>query len=177
MKKEDHAFYSHVKVKDNVYRERNGVEYEDFEIGQVFQHRPGLTVTQDMNTQHTLMTYNQAMIHTDVRYAAKTEWERPLIVSTLTLSLVTGMSTKTFGRVVANLAWNNVNMTYPLYAGDTLYAESEVKEKRLSNSRKGQGILTIHTRGMNNNGTEVCSFDRTLLVYCRGHGPYEKAEY
>lgn len=178
MKKPDqHAFYSHVKVRDNIYRERNGIEYEDFEVGQIFQHRPGITITKDMNTTHTLMNYNQAMIHTDVEYAHATEWRKPLVVSTLTLSLLTGMSTKTFGRVVANLGWNNVNMTHPVFAGDTLYADSKVIEKRLSKSRPGQGILTIHTRGLNQKGAEVASFDRTLLVYCRGHGPYDKAEY
>jgi itaconyl-CoA hydratase len=177
MQTEARAFYSHVKIGDNLYRERNGVEFEDFEVGMVFQHRPGITLTQEMNTEHTLMTYSQAMLHTDAQYARSTEWKKPLVVGTLTLSLLTGMSSKTFGRMVANLGWNHVRMTHPLYVGDTLYAESRVTEKRLSKSRSGQGIITVHTRGVNQNGTEVCSFDRSFLVYCRGAAPYAKSEY
>lgn len=172
-----HSFYSHVKIDKNIYRERNGVDFEDLEPGMVFQHRPGRTVYQVENALHSLYTLNQAAIHIDARYAATTEFGKPLIVTTLTLSIVMAMSTKTFGRVVANLGMKEVRMPAPVFDGDTLYSESEVLEKRLSKSRPENGVLTIRTRGLNQNGVSVCDYTRTLLVYLRGHEPYEAAAY
>lgn len=172
-----HSFYSHVRIDKNTYRERNGVDFEDLEPGMVFQHRPGRTVYQVENALHSLYTLNQAAIHIDARYAATTEFGKPLIVTTLTLSIVMAMSTKTFGRVVANLGMKEVRMPAPVFDGDTLYSESEVLEKRLSKSRPENGVLTIRTRGLNQNGVAVCDYTRTLLVYLRGHEPYEAAAY
>lgn len=172
-----HSFYSHIKLADNLYRERNGVDFEDLEPGMVFQHRPGRTVYQTENALHSLYTLNQAAIHYDACYAASTEFGKPLIVTTLTLSIVMAMSTKTFGRVCANLGMKEVRMPAPVFDGDTLYSESEVLEKRLSNSRPGNGVLTIHTRGLNQKGVTVCEYTRTLLLYLRGHEPYAAAAY
>jgi len=172
-----HSFYSHEKVGENLYRERNGVDFEDLEPGMTFQHRPGRTVYQAENALHSLYTLNQAAIHIDARYAATTEFRKPLIVTTLTLSIVMAMTTKTFGRVVANLGMKEVNMRAPVFDGDTLYSESEVLQKRLSQSRPDNGILTIRTRGLNQEGVTVCEYERTLLLYLRGHGPYDAAGY
>lgn len=170
-------FYSHIKVGDNVYRERNGIDYEDLEPGMTFQHRPGRTVSQAENVMHCMQTLNQAAIHFDEVYAARTEFGKPLVVSTLTLSIILAMTTKTFGRVVANLGMTDIRMTAPVFGGDTLYSESEVLSKRLSQSRPGNGLVTVRTRGTNQHGTVVCEFTRTFLLYLREHAPYDAAGY
>src|SRR5690606_24739987 len=90
-----HSFYSHIKVGDNLYRERNGIEYEDLEPGMTFQHRPGRTVSQAENVMHCMQTLNQAAIHFDELYAARTEFGKPLVVTTLTLGIILAMTTKT----------------------------------------------------------------------------------
>jgi itaconyl-CoA hydratase len=101
-----------------------------------------------------------------------------LVDSTFTLALLTGMSVRTVSaKVVANLGWNNVRATHPVFAGDTLYAESTVLEKRESKSRPTQGIVTVLTRGINQDGKLVMSFERTMLIYRRGHSPEAEANY
>lgn len=172
-----HSFYSHHKLSANVYRERNGVDFEDLEPGMVFQHRPGRTVYQTENALHCMQTLNQAAVHFDEQYASKTEFEKPLIVTTLSLGLIIAMTTKTFGRVAANLGMTDIRMLKPVFGGDTLYSESEVLSKRLSQSRVGNGLVTVRTRGENQHGVIVCELTRTFLLYLRGHGPYDAAGY
>ena len=172
-----HSFYSHVKVGAKCYRERNGVDYEDLEPGMVFQHRPGRTVYQAENALHCLQTLNQAAIHIDEQYASKTEFGKPLIVTTLSLGIIIAMTTKTFGRVVANLGMTDIRMLKPVFDGDTLYSESEVLSKRLSESRTGNGLVTVKTCGVNQTGVIICELTRTFLVYLRGHEPYDAAGY
>ena len=165
-------------VGDKRYRETSGLYYEDFTPGDVFEHRPGRTVLDVDNTYFTLLTLNVQQVHFDAAYAAKTEWKRMLVDSTFTLALLTGMSVRTVSaKVVANLGWDKVRATHPVFAGDTLYAESTVLSKRESKSRPTQGIVTVSTRGVNQDGKEVMSFERTMLVYRRGHSPEEAAGY
>lgn len=160
------------------YRETNGLYYEDFELGDVFEHRPGRTITEVDNIWMTLLTMNVQPVHFDAAYAAHTEWKKMLVDSTFTLALLTGMSVRTVSaKVVANLGWNNVKATHPVFAGDTLYAESSVLSKRESKSRPTQGIVTVSTRGINQDGTEIMSFERTMLMYKRGHSPEAAADY
>jgi itaconyl-CoA hydratase len=159
------------------YRETSGLYYEDFEVGDVFEHRPGRTITDVDNIWMTLLTMNVQPVHFDAAYAAKTEWKKMLVDSTFTLALVTGMSVRTVSaKVVANLGWDKVKATHPVFAGDTLYAESTVLFKRESKSRPTQGIVTVSTRGLNQDGKEVMSFERTMLIYKRGHHP-DSANY
>jgi itaconyl-CoA hydratase len=165
-------------VGDKRYRETYGLYYEDFEIGDVFEHRPGRTITETDNIWGCLLTMNSQQLHFDAAYAAKTEWKRLLVDSTVTLSILTGMSVHSVSaKVVANLGWDKVRNTAPVFAGDTLYAESRVVAKRESKSRPTQGIVTVHTRGLNQEGTQVMEFERTVLVYKRGHSPEEAANY
>jgi itaconyl-CoA hydratase len=165
-------------VGERRYRETSGLYWEDFNPGDVFEHRPGRTVLDTDNVWFTLLTLNIQQVHFDAAYASKTEWQKLLVDSTFTLALLTGMSVRTVSaKVVANLGWNNVKATHPVFAGDTLYAESTVLNKRLSKSRPGQGIVTVQTRGINQNGKEVMSFERTMLVYRRGHSPEESTGY
>jgi itaconyl-CoA hydratase len=166
------------KVGERRYRETSGLYYEEFEPGDVFEHRPGRTILQADNTWFTLLTMNTQELHFDAAYAAKTEWKKPLVDSTFTLALLTGMSVRTVSaKVVANLGWDKVKASHPVFAGDTLYAESTVLHKRESKSRPTQGIVTVSTRGLNQDAMEVMSFERTMLVYKRGHSPEAAANY
>jgi itaconyl-CoA hydratase len=165
-------------VGDHRYRETSGLYYEDFVPDDVFEHRPGRTVLDVDNTYFTLLTLNIQEVHFDAAYAAKTEWKKMLVDSTFTLALLTGMSVRTVSaKVVANLGWDKVRATHPVFAGDTLYAESTILSKRDSKSRPTQGIVTVSTRGINQNGFEVMSFERTMLVHRRGQSPEAAANY
>ena len=153
------------------YRESFGRFYEDFVVGDVYEHRPGRTISEADNTWFTLLTMNTHPLHFDEAYAAGTEFGRPLVNSCLTLSIVVGMSvTDVSYKAIGNLGWNDVRLTAPVFAGDTLYAESEVLAKRESASRPGQGIVTVRTTGRKADGTEVIRFERAVLVPKRGHG-------
>jgi itaconyl-CoA hydratase len=165
-------------IGERRYRETSGLYWEDFEPGDVFEHRPGRTVLDVDNVYFTLLTLNVQQVHFDAAYAAKTEWKKLLVDSTFTLALLTGMSVRTVSaKVVANLGWDKVRASHPVFAGDTLYAESTVLHKRESKSRPTQGIVTVSTRGINQDGAEVMSFERTMLVHRRGHSPEEAAGY
>ncbi|MDP9651032.1 (R)-specific enoyl-CoA hydratase RipB/Ich [Paraburkholderia caledonica] len=174
----DNILPAYKRVGDQRYRETSGLYYEDFNPGDTFEHRPGRTVLDTDNVWFTLLTLNVQQVHFDAAYAAKTEWKKLLVDSTFTLALLTGMSVRTVSaKVVANLGWDKVKATHPVFAGDTLYAESTVLHKRESRSRPTQGIVTVLTRGINQNGDEVMSFERTMLVYRRGHSPEEASNY
>lgn len=156
----------HKKIKDHHYREDIGLYYEDFVMNDVIEHRPGRTITDADNIWFTLLTMNSLPLHFDYEYCKKTEWEKPLVVSTLTLAIVTGMSVhSTSQKAVANLGWDKIRLPHPLFVGDTLYAETKILSKRESNSRPDQGIIAVETLGKNQNGVIVISFERTFLVY------------
>lgn len=143
--------------------------YEDFEIGDVYQHPLGRTISEADNTWFTLLTMNTSQTHFNAVYAAKSEFEKPLVVSTLTVAIAVGQSvTDLTQNAFANLGWDEIRMTHPVFAGDTLYSESLVLEKRESASRPHAGIVTVKTRTLNQDGDEVCSFKRTFYVYKRG---------
>ena len=148
-----------------------GRYYEDFEIGDIYQHRLGRTITETDNIWFTLLTMNKHPLHFDNAYAAKTEFKRPLVNSCLTLSIVAGMSVSDVSqKAIGNLGWNDVKLTAPVFVGDTIYAESEVLSKRESASRPSQGLVTVRTIGKKDDGTQFMSFERTVLVPKRGHG-------
>src|SRR5215468_4111914 len=146
--------------------------YEDFEVGDVYRHPLGRTVTSTDNIWFTLLTQNTAPIHFDHHYAAQTEFGRPLVDSTLTLAIVTGQSVSYVSQnVIANLAWDEVRLPHPVFEGDTIYSQSEVLEKRESQSRPNVGIVRVKTTGFNQDGKTVIEFKRTFMVYKRGHVP------
>jgi itaconyl-CoA hydratase len=160
----------HKQVGPNRYRESFGRYLEDFKVGDVYEHRPGRTISEADNTWFTLLSMNKNPLHFDAAYAAKTEFGRPLVDSCLTLSIVTGMSVSDVSqKAVANLGWDKVRLTAPVFAGDTIYAESEVLAARESRSRPTQGIVTVRTTGRKADGTEFMSFERSILVPKRGH--------
>ncbi len=148
-----------------------GRYFEEFTVGDIYVHRPGRTITESDNINFPLMTMNQHPLHCDAAYAAKSEFGRPLVNSGLTLAIVVGMTVNDVSlRAIANLGWKNINLTGPVFPGDTLYAESEVLEKRVSKSRPTQGIVTVETRAFNQDRKPVMDFVRSALVPMRGHG-------
>jgi len=166
------------EVGPNRYRESYGRYLEDFNVGDVYEHRPGRTLTETDNTWFTLLTMNQHPLHFDAEYAKHSEFGKPLMNSCLTLSVVAGMSVSDVSqKTIANLGWDKVKMPAPVFNGDTLYAESEVWAIRESKSRPTQGIVTIKTIGKNQDGVEVISFERAMLIPKRGHAVDDKLDY
>ena len=141
-----------------------GRTYEELEVGAVFRSRFGRTVLEADNVWFTLLTLNTNPIHFDAQYAASTEWERPLVDSTFTLALVTGLSVVDVSERGVNLGWREVRLPAPVFAGDTLRAETEILEKRESKSRTGQGIVIVRTRGLNQRDEVVIEFERSIMV-------------
>jgi len=140
------------------------VGYAELEVGAVYPSRFGRTVLEADNVWFTLLTMNTNPIHFDAEYAAATEWQRPLVDSTFTLALVTGLSVADVSERAVNLGWREVCLPAPVFTGDTIRAETEVLEKRESASRPGQGIVTVRTRGLNQRDEVVIEFERTIMV-------------
>ena len=164
-----------VAVSGNRYRESFGRYFEDFNLGDVYEHRPGRTISEADNTWFTLLTMNQHPLHFDREYSRNTEFGQPVVNSALTLSIVTGMSVSDVSqKAIANLGWTDIRMPAPVFIGDTLYAESEVLEKRESKSRPTQGIVSVETRAHKQDSTLVMRYTRTILVPKRGHGVEDK---
>jgi len=163
-----------IEVAPGRFRETFGRHFEDFEVGHIYEHRPGRTITDTDNVWFTLLTMNTHPAHFDYEFAKKTEFEKPLVCSPFTVALMVGMSVSDVSqKAVANLGWNDIRLTHPLFPGDTLTAESEVINKRESKSRPTQGIVAVRTTGRKQTGDVVCTFERTMLIWKRGHGPME----
>jgi len=140
------------------------VGYAELQVGDVFRSRFGRTVLEADNVWFTLLTLNTNPIHFDAAYAEQTEWGRPLVDSTFTLALVTGLSVVDISESGVNLGWREVRLPAPVFAGDTIRAETEVLAKRESSSRPGQGIVTVRTRGLNQRDEVVIDFERTIML-------------
>jgi acyl dehydratase len=154
-----------------VHTSWQGRTYEDFQVGDLYQHPVGRTVTQTDNIWFTLLTVNTNPIHFDSHYAAQTEFGRPLVDSTFTLALITGLTVGDLSRNAVNLGWDEVRLPHPVFEGDTLYAQSEILAARESKSRPHMGIVQVKTTGYNQEGTVVIEFKRTLMIPKRGHIP------
>ena len=142
--------------------------FEDFEVRDVFRGRLGRTITETDNVWFTCLTLNTNQVHFNREFAAGTRFGRPLVNSTLTLALVTGMSVPdTSENATANLAWTDISLPNPVYEGDTLYVESEVLDRRESRSRPEVGIVSVRSRGINQRREVVIEFKRTFMIYKR----------
>ena len=120
---------------------------------------------------------NQNPLHFDKEYAAKSEFGKPLVNSCLTLSIVAGMSVSDLSqKAIANLGWDKIRLTAPVFVGDTIYAESEVLAVRGSKSRPTQGVVTVRTTGKKADGTVFMTYERTMMIPKRGHGVDDQAE-
>lgn len=156
---------AHKKVDSNRYREIYGMVYEDFEIGDIFEHRPGRTITETDCILASLIFMNPHPIHIDKEYAAKTEFKKLLVNSSVTLGIVSGMTVaSTSAKGIANLGWDKIRLKTPVFIGDTLYAESKIIAKRESKTRKEQGIITIEVFAYNQNKNLIMTYERAFLV-------------
>jgi acyl dehydratase len=141
---------------------------EDFEIGDVYRSRLGRTITETDNIWFTCLTMNTNQMHFNSEYAARTEFGKPLVVSSLTLAVVLGLSVAdTSENASANLGWHDIKLPKPVFAGDTLWAESEVLSLRESRSRPSSGIVAVRTRGINQRAEVVIEFTRSFMVFKR----------
>lgn len=143
-----------------------GLYFEEFSVGQTFDHPIRRTVTETDNVLFTTMTHNPAALHLDAEAMKKTEFGRPIVNSCLTLGLMVGISVNdtTHGTTVANLGWDAVRFPKPLFPGDTIRVETEVLEMRDSRSRPGNGIVTFAHRAFNQHGELVGECRRTALM-------------
>ncbi|HIG39343.1 MAG TPA: MaoC family dehydratase [Gammaproteobacteria bacterium] len=160
-----------IKIGEGRYRESFGRYLEEFKVGDVYEHRPGRTISEADNTWFTLLTMNQHPIHFDAEYARHSEFGKPIVNSALTLAIVAGMSVSDVSqKAIANLGWTDIEMPNPVFPGDTLYAESQVLSIRESKSRPTQGIVSVKTRAHNQKRELVMEYIRNILVPRRGHG-------
>lgn len=148
--------------------EQRGLWFEEYEVGTTYLHRPGRTATEADNTLFTTLTMNTQALHLDAAYGAETEFGERLVNSMWTLSTLVGLSVAqlTIGTIVANLGFSEISFPAPMKAGDTLYAETTVEDKRESKSRPGQGIVTLRHTGRNQHGDVVAVAVRQTLVKC-----------
>ena len=166
------------QVGEHRFRETFGRHYEDFHVGDIYEHRPGRTISEADNTWFTLLTMNTHPMHFDAEYAKASEFGRCIVCSPFTVALMVGMSVSDVSqKAIANLGWDEIKLTHPLFAGDTLTAESEVLDKRESASRPGAGLVTVKTTGFNQHGKVVCHFRRTILIAKTGHSFEDKVGY
>ncbi len=146
------------QIDEGRYLERFGLSFAQFEVGQIFVHRPGLTISQQDNSDATLDTYNGAMVHFDTHYAAAAAWDAPLVVSTLTVARLVGMGAKTFARRGAIPRFHEIALTAPVFGGDTLYAESRILASRApehtSPARDARGLVRVVTSGYRRRGDD-----------------------
>lgn len=148
--------------------EFRGRFFEDFTVGDVYRTWTGRTVTETDNTWFSNLTMNTNQMHFNAEFAGRTEFGQPLVVSSLTLAIVLGLSVAdTSENAVANLGWGDIKLPKPVFAGDTLWAESEVLTVRESRSRPSCGIVGIRTRGVNQRGEVVIEFTRSFMVFKR----------
>ena len=149
-----------------------GRVFEDFTVGDIYEHPFGRTLLAADNVWFTCLTMNTNPIHFDAEYSSRTEFGKPLMNSCFTLALVTGQSVIDLTQnAVANLGWDEVRLPHPAFEGDTIYARSEVLETRESKSRPNAGVVRVKTIGVNQHGTTVIEFKRTFMVWKRGHVP------
>src|SRR6202046_73141 len=145
---------------------QRGLWFEEFELGVVYRHRPGRTVTEADNVLFTTLTMNTQSLHLDAAWAETQPFGQRLVNSMFTLSTLVGLSVAqlTEGTIVANLGFSEVAFPKPLFHGDTLYAETVIVEKRASKSRPGEGIVTFAHTGRNQHGDVVATANRKTMV-------------
>lgn len=143
-----------------------GLYYEEFEVGHVFEHAIGRTVTEMDNTLFSCLTLNPQPLHIDHDFASKTEWGRPLVNSLFTLGLMIGISVSdtTLGTTIANLGMTDVKFGKPVFHGDTIRVKTEVASKRESRSRPDAGLVEFHHRAYNQNGDLVAECRRQAFM-------------
>jgi itaconyl-CoA hydratase len=147
--------------------------FDDFVVGDTYQHPFGRTISETDSTWFTQLTCNTNQNHFNAHLAASNPITggRIIVNSGLTVALVLGLSVIDMSQnAVANLGWTDIKLTHPVYIGDTIYAESVCTDKRTSSSRPGMGIITMFTRGLNQDGDQIVSWTRSVMVPLRETG-------
>ncbi len=171
------AFTAYVPVGENRYRERFGLDFEQFAVGQKFKHRPGLTLSQQDSRDECLDTLNQQMLHFDEQFAAHGEWKRCLMDSTLTTKVVMGMTWKTFAKHTRLLGFDEIALPKPTFGGDTLYAESEILAVGAESEQPHAGRVRVRTVGLNQRSEVVATLTYELLVARAGYDAFTRLDY
>jgi acyl dehydratase len=150
-----------------------GRMFEDFEVGDVYKHWPGKTITEADDHLFCMITMNHHPLHTDAWYAeTQTQFKKNVVVGNLIYSLVLGMSVPDVsGACIANLEVETLQHKLPTFHGDTIYAETRVLDKKESTSKEDRGIVGVETFAYNQRGEEVCYFRRKVMVYKRAFAP------
>jgi acyl dehydratase len=156
-----------------------GRYFEDFEIGDVYKHWPGKTITEYDDHLFCMITMNHHPLHTNQWFAEQeTQFGKNVVVGNLVYSLVLGMSVPDVsGSAIANLEVETLSHKRPTFHGDTIYAESRVLEKVESKSKEDRGIVTVESKGFNQDGKEVCYFRRRVMVWKRDAAPSRERPY
>ncbi|NJE65589.1 MaoC family dehydratase [Brevibacterium sp. LS14] len=151
--------------------EQRGLWLDEMEVGTVYKHAPGRTITEADNTWFTAVTMNTQALHLDAAFAETEPFGQRLVNSMFTLATLIGLSVSqlTQGTIVGNLGFSEVSFPAPLFHGDTLYAETTILDKRASKSRPGQGIVTLEHRGYNQNGQLVAKAVRQTMMFDSSH--------
>jgi itaconyl-CoA hydratase len=170
-------FTAYIPVGEKRWRERFGLDFEQFAVGQKFQHRPGLTVSQQDSRDECLDTLNQQMLHFDEHFAAHTEWKKCLVDSTLTTKVVLGMTWKTFAKRTRLLGCDEITLTKPVFGGDTIYAESEILGKADWPEDKAVGRLKVCTLGLNQRHEAVARLVYDVLIARAGQDRFTRHNY
>lgn len=174
---EQERFSLYHEGPDAALVEQTGLWFDDLVEGEVFVHWPGRTISAEESRTHALRSLEINPRWHDAAYLARQPRIEPAVFEPLVIGVVTALTTRTMGRVVANLGWTNIRLPQPVRPGQTLYAESTIGELRPSRSRPDQGLAKVETRAFDENGALVCSYQRALLIYRRSMGPYDKAGY
>jgi itaconyl-CoA hydratase len=173
----EERFKLYHKAQDGALVEQTGLDFEDLVPGETFVHWPGRTFDFSESRLHALRSLEINPRWSDEAYLLHYKTVEPAIFEPLVIGAVTALTTRTMGRVVANLGWTDIELPRPVRPGETIYAESTIGKVRGSHSRPAQGIAEVETRGYVDNGELVCRYQRALLVYRRGVGPYAAAGY
>ncbi|WP_456823711.1 MaoC family dehydratase [Cellulomonas sp. P5_E12] len=149
--------------------EQRGLYYEELELDTRYVHRPGRTLTEADNVLFSTLTMNGQALHLDAAWSAQQPFGQRLVNSMMTLAVLVGSSVDqlTQGTIVANLGFTDVRFPHPLFHGDTLYSSTIVRDKRLSESRPGHGVVTLEHTGRNQNDVVVAVATRSVLFWCR----------
>ena len=146
-----------------------GKYFEDYKVGDIYKHWPGKTITEGDNNLFTLLIMNHNPLHIDKKYCEATQHGQIIVVGTLVFSLVAGMSVSDIsGKAIANLDYENITHDSPVFIGDTIYAETEILNKRESKSKPDRGIIYVKTQAFNQNGEKVLTFRRHALIMRKG---------
>lgn len=171
------GFSAYVQTGEKRFRERFGLDFEQFAVGQKFKHRPGVTLSQQDSRDECLDTLNQQMLHFDEQFAAHGEWKKCLMDSTLTTKVVLGMTWKTFAKRVQLLGFDEITLPKPTFGGDTIYAESEILERAANPETPHAGRIKVRTHGVSQRGEVVAVLVWDALIARAGHDDFTRLNY